>query len=225
MAEFKEKLYLDEAGLKLYDELIKEYIDKGASKDQEAIDEIIETLAGLSTSVSENTQAIEVLNGEGEGSVKKAVSDAITELVAGAPETLDTLKEIVDWIESDETGSAQLISKVSALEEADENLKDYVDEQDLILYNSIQSLETLKINALFPEIQKADESAAVAIATLEAGKALKLTANQEITDNLTINKACYIDANGSTFTGTVTIPTNADVVIENATFSNPVIVA
>ena len=46
-----------------------------------------------------------------------------------------------------------------------------------------------------------------------------------IVNDLTISKPCYINANGSTFTGTVTIPKEVEVIIENATFSNPVIVA
>lgn len=59
---------------------------------------------------------------------------------------------------------------------------------------------------------------------MKARSALKLTANQEITEDLVIDKSCYIDANGSTFSGTVTVPANIDVIIENANFANPVVV-
>ena len=60
---------------------------------------------------------------------------------------------------------------------------------------------------------------------MKARSALKLTADQKITEDLVIDKSCYIDANGSTFSGTVTVPANIDVIIENANFANPVVVA
>lgn len=235
MAEFKEKLYLDEAGLKLYDELIKEYIDKGASKDQEAIDEILATLVNLSETVTGNSNAIEVLNGDAdvEGSVKNTVTKAITDLVDGADDAFDTLKEIAEWIQSPEGGEAfdaanRIVGAEEAIEELkadNEDLKAYVDAQDLAVYNSIGSLEDLKIAALFPIKQAEDETVADAIAALGEGKAIKLNEEQTIEEDLTINKSCYIDANGSTFTGTVTVPANADVIIENAVFSKPVVMA
>lgn len=47
-----------------------------------------------------NARAITVLNGDAstEGSVENTVAAYITELIAGAPASLDTLKEIADWI-------------------------------------------------------------------------------------------------------------------------------
>lgn len=58
--------------------------------------------------------AIDVLKGEGEGSVKKSVADAIAGVVASAPEDFDTLKEIADYIASDKTGAADLNNAISA---------------------------------------------------------------------------------------------------------------
>lgn len=46
------------------------------------------------------SDAIAVLNGTGEGSVDKKVADAVAAIVADAPESMDTLKEISDWISS-----------------------------------------------------------------------------------------------------------------------------
>jgi chromosome segregation ATPase len=61
--------------------------------------------------------AIEVLNGEGDGSVKKIAEDAAAEavaaVVAGAESDFDTLKEVADWIASDKEGSAALQVSVS----------------------------------------------------------------------------------------------------------------
>lgn len=70
-----------------------------------------------------NADALAVLNGEGEGSVVKTVNDAISNVIAGAPGTFDTLKEIADYIANDQTGAAELAEKVATLEEEVENLK------------------------------------------------------------------------------------------------------
>lgn len=61
---------------------------------------------------------IDILNSDSnvDGSVKKTVADAIARVVAGAPEDLDTLKEIADYIASDKTGAAQIAAAISQLQ-------------------------------------------------------------------------------------------------------------
>lgn len=61
---------------------------------------------------------IDILNSDSnvDGSVMKTVADAIARVVAGAPEDLDTLKEIADYIASDKTGAAQLAAAISQLQ-------------------------------------------------------------------------------------------------------------
>lgn len=259
---FNDKQFLDYQGLSQYDLLIKEYI---------------KTTAGDSETVQNLVDDMKVLKGDAEvtGSVDQKVNDAISALVGQAPETLDTLKEIADWISkegdvvslvdkvagidekvgapateaTDETEATEAtglfkdvedledsIAKTNAqvlenttnikvLEENQQNLLEYIDEQDKAVYESIVGIEELKIAALFATKQGEEESAADAIAAVEAGKAVVLTADQTIAEDITITKECYIDANGSTFTGTVTVPTGANVMIENATFAKPVVVA
>lgn len=60
---------------------------------------------------------IDILNSDSnvDGSVSKTVADAIARVVAGAPEDLDTLKEIADYIASDKTGAAQMAAAISQL--------------------------------------------------------------------------------------------------------------
>lgn len=72
----------------------------------------------LQRQISENKNAITILNGTGEGSVHKSVSDAITSVINGAPEQFDTLKEIADYIASDTTNAAQMSSDVSDLKKS-----------------------------------------------------------------------------------------------------------
>lgn len=61
---------------------------------------------------------IDILNSDSnvDGSVRKTVAEAIARVVAGAPEDLDTLKEIADYIASDKTGAAQLAAAISQLQ-------------------------------------------------------------------------------------------------------------
>ena len=59
---------------------------------------------------------LDVLEGEGEGSVHKAVTDAISDLVNNAPASLDTLKEIADWISRDGADAANLVTRMENTE-------------------------------------------------------------------------------------------------------------
>lgn len=236
MADLKQ--FLDFAGLAEYDALLKEYIKTNSTDEVDKLiaelAEVAEKDAAQDEQLESLSDALEILNGDSsvEGSVDSKVESAITKLVDNAPETLDTLKEIADWISGDESGTAALIErvkdneeKIEELQNSENELKDYVDAQDKAYFDSIVPIEDLKIASLFSAKQAADQSAAEAIAAVEEGKAIKLTAEQEISEDLTIDKSCFIDANGSVFTGTVTIPADVDVIIENATFSNPVVIA
>ena len=75
-------------------------------------DEIEEKINANETTISSHTTALATLNGEGEGSVKKTVTDEIAKVVADAPESLDTLKEISDWISSHESDASAMNSAI-----------------------------------------------------------------------------------------------------------------
>ena len=77
----------------------------------------VETVA---SKVDSTEAAINILNGEATvaGSVKKQVADAIAGVVASAPENLDTLKEIADYIAGEGGEAASLVNKISAVETA-----------------------------------------------------------------------------------------------------------
>ena len=74
--------------------------------------------AEVKADIQANTDAIGVLNGEAtvEGSVKKTVSDEIAKVIAGAPESFDTLKEVSDWIATHGQDAAQMNSAILALQ-------------------------------------------------------------------------------------------------------------
>ena len=65
------------------------------------------------TTANENATAIATLNGDGDGSITKTVAAAIAEIVAGAPEDFDTLKELSDWIATHGSEATKLNSKVT----------------------------------------------------------------------------------------------------------------
>ena len=75
-------------------------------------DEIGEKVNANETTILSHTTALEILNGEGEGSVKKTVTDEIAKVVADAPESLDTLKEISDWISNHENDASAMNSAI-----------------------------------------------------------------------------------------------------------------
>lgn len=94
------------------------------------------------TAIKANTDAIAVLNGTGEGSVSKQVSDAIAGVVAEAPEAFDTLKEIADYIAGDKTNAAELVNKVNANTEAIAAEVKRAGEKEVELAGLISGLET-----------------------------------------------------------------------------------
>ena len=67
---------------------------------------------GVKASIKQNTDAITVLNGDGEGSVNKKVADAVASIIADAPESFDTLKEISDWISSHADDASAMNSQI-----------------------------------------------------------------------------------------------------------------
>ena len=80
--------------------------------DESAIKQNTSDIASNTKRIEANETAISTLNGTGDGSVKKAVSDEIAKVVAGAPEDFDTLKEMSDWISTHETSASAMNSQI-----------------------------------------------------------------------------------------------------------------
>lgn len=89
------------------------------------------------TDSAANKTAIETLNGTGNGSVKKTVSDEIAKVVAGADTSFDTLKEVSDWINNHSDSAATMNSAIEANATAAQNAQNAADA------NSTE-IETLK---------------------------------------------------------------------------------
>lgn len=82
--------------------------------------------AALKALISGNTTAIDMINGTGEGSIKKAVIDGLNEFTAGAPDSLDTYKELTDWILGHASDAADMNSKINANAANISNLTEFV---------------------------------------------------------------------------------------------------
>lgn len=118
-----ERIYNEETSRVNADKDINARIDKEIA-DRTAADE---SLREAITSSAEDT--IE--------EAKVIVAEEIAKVIAGAPEDLDTLKEIATWIQNDTTGSAQMANDV-------ETLKNKVSELEIkiaILETKIEYLE------------------------------------------------------------------------------------
>ena len=89
--------------------------------DESAIKQNTSDITSNTKRIEANETAISTLNGTGDGSVKKAVSDGIAEVVSGAPEDFDTLKEMSDWISTHETSASAMNSQIQDNKKAIDN--------------------------------------------------------------------------------------------------------
>lgn len=89
----------------------------GNDFDGSTIVSAIKYVYDLSNSKDDELDArLDIIEGTGEGSISKSVSDAIANLINNAPEALDTLKEIADWISRDGADAANLITRMEDIE-------------------------------------------------------------------------------------------------------------
>lgn len=118
----------------------------------------------------------------------EAIANAISAVVNSAPEAFDTLKEIADWIEQDEAGSAALILRVSAIEEKNT-------EQDTAISNEVTA-RTSADNALQSNIETEANTRQSAINALTNSKLDNVTIESG-TDNGTIKITKVINQTSS----------------------------
>ena len=89
--------------------------------DESTIKQNTSDIKSNTSRIEANETALSLLNGDGEGSVKKAVSDGIAEVVAGAPEDFDTLKEMSDWISNHESSASAMNTQIQDNKKAIDN--------------------------------------------------------------------------------------------------------
>lgn len=124
-----------------------EAINKVADDLAKEVVRATEAEADLQLQITANKNAIDVLNGDSttEGSVKKQVADAVANLVDGADESFDTLKEIAEWIAEGGDAANDAASIIVRVQEAE---KDIDDLEALMGTDSVQDQITAAINNL-----------------------------------------------------------------------------
>lgn len=178
---------------------------------------------GLDTRLVTAEDAIAILNGpkEAKGSVSNAVANGIAEVVAGAPDKFDTLKEVADWIGNDTTTAAQMQSDIAKLNGTDavegsvahalKTAKGYADGLNTAMGTRVDALETAigaggsvdsQIDAKIAELDATVETAAIPVSgdgihvkvTQENGKLVSVEAEVEVTNEVEAAKTAAIDA-------------------------------
>jgi chromosome segregation ATPase len=126
---------------------------------QEELAVVKESLNDVVGVAAEAKAAVDVLVGEGDGSVKKiaetAAAEAVAAVVADADSDFDTLKEVAEWIAADTLGSAALqvnvakntedITKLDAKVDVDiKNLSDHITDAAAALEEVDSRLDALE---------------------------------------------------------------------------------
>lgn len=198
------KEYLDYSGLREYDAKIKAWIQNHQPEIPEVdLSEIESTLQELQNLV-------------GNESVSTQIESAINALINGAPNALDTLKEISDWISEHGEAASALVESVASLGEKVNATNEKLD-------NFVAISGTL-IEALFLEPVEVEPGQTVqsAIDSLQEGQ--KLVLNNDVDETLVINNNAVIEAEGVDFSGNITVDKDAAVTIIGATFSGEVVI-
>ena len=170
----------------------REQADNGLDERLQAVEEMVGLESGdngesLSDRVAANEEAIEIINGEGEGSIKKAVAD----LVNGAPEALNTLDELAaalrdnaDILDAVEAAFDKKLSdeKAALQKEIDDDVKVVADE--LAKQKDANQAGTLA-KKIADEIARADaEEKDIRADFAAADAALKAELQKEIDDDV-----------------------------------------
>lgn len=90
----------------------------------------------IKADIKTNKDAIEKLNGTGEGSVTNTVNEAVAKVVGDAPESFDTLKEIADWIGDNPDGASAMNTAIK------KNADDIAKKQDRLTFDSIPTVDS-----------------------------------------------------------------------------------
>lgn len=133
-----------------------------------------------------------LIGGDSNKSARAIAIEEINKLIGDAPDSLDTLKEISDWIENDERGTSALITRMSTAEQnininatEIDNLQDQVDNlvyAILIEAAILPDVETVATNMIYSiPVNGENYRALYNIIQLEAGKSWNLLGYTENT--------------------------------------------
>lgn len=134
---------------------------------------VTEEIDAIKSKVKTNERAISTLNGDGEGSVKQAVSDGIAKVVAGAPEDFDTLKEMSDWISTHETSASAMNSQI---QDNKKNLESHATNDDI----HVTPDDKTKWNKVEDKLDKTGDGADTTVSFVQASTRENLTTKEKL---------------------------------------------
>jgi hypothetical protein len=70
------------------------------------------TATVASTNANKALTTLDTLMGDGEGSISRQITEEVASIIASAPEDLEMLEEIADFLESDPTQAAEIVTKL-----------------------------------------------------------------------------------------------------------------
>lgn len=170
-----------------------EQIDKAISDAQTAATyDDTDVKAGI----KENKEAIELLNGASttEGSVDYKIAQAVAAIMENPDDTMNSINELVTWINDHAEDALELSNKVSANEGAIADLEALVGEEGVAKQIEDAIAEALTIEGADKYALASDLVDAIArVATLE-GKAHTHTFDEEVLNGITSEKVSAWDA-------------------------------
>ena len=146
-ADLFNKINTETSNRQTADETLQTNINAEATSRQNADTNLQTQITSLGTRTTAAENAISVLNGDGEGSVNKKVSDAVAGILNDAPEAFDTLREVSDWISTHSDSAATMQSAISANAQAIEQETQNRGGDALRLSTAIDSESTARENA------------------------------------------------------------------------------
>ena len=154
------------------------------------------TFDGVRSRVTEVENTLSVLTGNQEGSINSQINTAIASIVAGADASLDTLKEIADWIGNDITRAAELANKVSNNETNITHIQSNIATANIVISTLTQTAESLQqsINKVETDYKAADQSLET---TLSGNITSQISALQTEINNKFSNLSNLYDAKNS----------------------------
>ena len=161
-------------------------------------------VTNLTKKVAANESAISTLNGSGEGSVSKQVSDAVAKIVADAPDDFDTLKEISDWISTHAEDASAMNTQIETNKSDISKLSDKLDKISTSTYDDTAIKESItEINNKISNVDNtSDADKPVSTATQTA-----LDKKQDVIDDLDTIRSNASEAKSTSETNSTAIST------------------
>ena len=137
-------------------------------------------------------ELIDIINGTGEGSTDKKITDAIAKLVNKAPENLNTLKELADWIELHGQEFAGVVEDIESLHTADDYIND-----NAARYNGASFVaDSDKVKLKNVSLTNKEASAELPSATTEKAGVMTAEDKKMLDNSIDVNSVGFYDDNG-----------------------------